>query len=74
MDIESNESSKNIDVMKNDRCNNTPSMLTRSIENLQEETNNNVFPHNSYAYSGCFKVRICLLDSKIIYLKYAIEL
>ena len=70
--LESNlsvEKSKNKEVIKNDHGNNTPSLLTRSIENLQEETNINVFPHDLYAYSGCFKVRIYLLDCEIIYLK-----
>ena len=61
IDIERCEKSKNIEGMKNDQGNNTPSLLTRSIENLQEETNINVFPHNSYTYSGCFKVPIYLL-------------
>ena len=60
IDIESSEKSKNREGMKNDHGNNTPSLLTRSVGNLQEETNINVFPHSSYAYSGCFKVHIYL--------------
>ena len=69
IDIERVEKSKNKEVINNDHGNNTPSLLTRSIENLQEETSINVFPHDLYAYSGCFKVRIYLLDCEIIYLK-----
>ena len=69
IDIERSEKSKYREGMKNNHCNNSPSLLTRSIENLQEETNIDVFPHNSYAYSGCFKVRAYLIDCKIIYSK-----
>ena len=74
IDIERSEKSKYREGMKNNHCNNTPSLLTRSIENLQEETNIDVFPHNSYAYSGCFKVRAYWIDSKIIYFTHATKL